>query len=422
VAEDDGASQGKPDSWYAVDRAIDPAPADFLTWAMGSSTAAVRLVILPVLAGVVLGIFATFLHFGMRYPTAMWTIPWDLTANYECFVLPRNIARCCLLLAPLASALILVTQARFRSPASAGEPPGITAPFWLITAVGLLLVLIIPPAFDITGGGWFFACRIQDLYGIGGRIALTAMIVVVSPAASIAALTLAYRFRRFLAVGGTDAAEKALKPIGLVLIITGLLCIDYAIWNIDDDPGQAALTGIMSIATGFLVMKGSLGAARLTGWFNAATIATSVVQVVTAPLRAPLGLLQAKLHVEPLATVFTIALIFGSFGLALWLYQAVRAPAVMAARKASGRSIAPPWTGFAFGLVVALNQIIGIVMMQKNEYADEALKRAREKYGSHYGFTVTGYGISGGRVFVSLIGYDAQHVIDADVDWEVKAR
>jgi hypothetical protein len=390
---------------------------------MGSPTAAVRLVILPVLAGVVLGIFATFLHFGMRYPTAMWMIPWDLTANYECFVLPRNIARCCLLLAPLASAIILVTQARFRSPEGAGAPPAITAPFWLITAVGVLLVLIIPPAFDITGGGWYFACRIQDLYGIGGRIALTAMIVVVSPAASIAALTLAYRFRRFVAVGGTDAAaEKALKPVGLVLIIAGLLCIDYAIWNIDHDPGQAALTGIMSIATGFLVMKGSLGAARLTGWFNAATIATAVVQVVTGPLRAPLGLLQAKLHVEPFTTVFTIALIFASFGLALWLYQAVRTPAVMAARKAAGRSIAPPWTGFAFGAVVALNEIIGIVMMQRNEYADEALKRAREKYGSRYGFTVTGYGTSGGRVFVSLIGYDTQQVIDADVDWEMKAR
>ena len=400
---------------------------DFLVWAMGTRRRAAAVVILPVLAGLLLGILATLLHFGMRYPTYMWLIPWDLSAHYECFVLPRNVARGCLLLAPLAAAVILWTQSHFRlstkgDPASAPvNGPPIDLPYWPIAAIGVLLAIIVPSAFDLFGAGWYFACRIEDLYGIGGRFALTAMIALVAPATSIAALTIAYGIRKRVALAALPkAAEHALRSVGYTLIVAGLLCLRNAAWIVRrEDPESAVLTGVMNLTAGVLIVHGSLGAARLMGWLSAAAIAVAAGQAISAPLRIPLGLLDAKLHVEPTATIFAIALFLASFALSLWIYLAVRAPAILNARKAVGRTAVLPWTGFAFGALMAGSGILGLVMLQTGDLTTEAERRARAKYGANYSYLVTSIGIGShdNHVYASVVGYNAQAIIDAKVDW-----
>jgi hypothetical protein len=407
----------------------DPIPrGDFLLWAMGNHRRAVAVVILPVLAGLVFGVITTLLHFGMRYPTFMYMIPWDLTANYECFVLPRNVVRGSLLLAPLAAAVIFWIQPRFRLTIEGGanqarvNGPAIDPPYWLITAFGVLLVFIVPGAFDLYGAGWYFACRIQDLYGVGGRLVLTALIVLVAPAASVAAITLAYQLRRRRPIAAVpQQAAKALRPVGLTLIAAGLISAGYASWIVHkEDPGTALFTGVMYIAMGALIFRGSLGAARLMGWLAASEIAVAFGLALTAPLRLPLGLLQAKLHVEPMAMVFPIAVFFGSFALLLWVYLAVRDKAILAAREAASRSTAWPWTGFAFGALMVGFEVFQIFTMRPADLTAEAERRARAKYGLNYSYYVMSVGVEShnDRVYAQVTGYSRDKVFDADVDWE----
>jgi hypothetical protein len=405
----------------------DQPPRDFLVWATGSHRRAAAIVILPVLAGLVFGITTTLLHFGMRYPTFMYLIPWDLTANFECFVLPRNVVRGCLLLAPVAAAVSFWIQPRFRLAADGDlhrapvQGPAIDPPYWLITAIGVLLVAVVPAAFDLYGAGWYFACRIQDLYGIGGRIALTAMIVLVAPAASVAAITLAYQLRRRHAVAAVSKpAEKALRPVGLTLIAAGLISIGYAGWIVrKEDPGTALATGVMYIALGTLIFRGSLGAARLMGWWCAAEIALAAGRVLGAPLRLPPGLLQAKLHVETISTIFLIAVFFLSFALLLWVYLAVRDKAILAARRAAGRSAALPWTGFALGGLMVGMEIVQMATLNSSDLTAEAERQARAKYGTNFSYhvTSTSIGSRADRAYARVLVYNNQQIIEADLEW-----
>ncbi len=206
----------------------------------------------PIAIGAVLGVIATLFRFGDQIPMLMGGIPWDLLSGYTCAVLPRNAVHCCFLLAPLASVLILLTQPHLRTPS--GAPPGggtidvagpaIALPYWVIAFVGMLLAFIVLVAFDIFGGGWAFACRIQERYGIGGRFVLTALLVLTSPAVSIAALVIGYHFRRWLVVFGTTmVAEAAMRKIGRAMMLVGLIYLAYSAWNLAGGPTSRRSTG-----------------------------------------------------------------------------------------------------------------------------------------------------------------------------------
>ncbi|WP_395016437.1 hypothetical protein [Dongia sp.] len=407
-----------------------PADGDFLRWATGSGRRAAAIILLPVVAGLIVGIVTTFIGFGLRYPTFMYMIPWDLTANYECFVLPRNMVRGCLVLAPIAAAVAFWVQPRLRL-AAEGEVqraslngPAINPYYLPIAGFGALLMVVAPAVFDLYGTGWYFACRMQDLYGTGGRIALSAMIALVAPAACLAAVVFAYQLRRYLALAAVPkAAAKALRPIGLVLVAAGLISIVYAGWVVrKSDPGTAMLTGVLYLALGTLILKGSLGAARLMGWLAAGEIAVAFGLALTAPLRSPLGLLQAKLHVDTLATVFPIVAFFASFALLLWIYLAVRDKTILAARRAAGRSTALPWTGFAFGALMVVSEVFQIFYWRPADLTAEAERRARTKYGAGYSYYVSSVSVSTGgietRAYAQVTGYSRDKVFDADVDWK----
>jgi hypothetical protein len=397
---------------------------DFLAWSMGNGTLTQNVVVLPVIAGSVLAIIATLFKFGDQIPMLMGGIPWDLLKGYTCSVLPRNAIHCCFLLAPLASLLLLLTRPRLRAPAgSAVVGPAIALPYWVIAFVGMLLAFIVLVAFDIFGGGWAFACRIQERYGIGGRFVLTALLVLTSPAVSIAALVIGYHFRRWLVVSGaTMVAEAAMRKIGRAMVLVGLIVIAYAASNLRGGSDPTAFDGVWLIATGFLVSKGSLGTARLTGWLNAGTLAIAAGAVLSAPLYLPFALLEAKLHTEPVVTLFRGVAFFANFTFALWVFQAVRSPSILAARKAAGRSTAMPWTGFGVGIILSAYGIVGVFETQYSDFAQEARRQASAKYGTQYEYMFQRLeGTSGGHVYVSLIGYKPDAIIKADVDFEPKS-
>jgi hypothetical protein len=104
----------------------------------------------------------------------------------------------------------------------------------------------------------------------------------------------------------------------------------------------------------------------------------------------------------------------------LWIYLAVRDKAILAARKAAGRTTDWPWTGFAFGAVMMGFDILQLFLAQPADLTAEAERRARAKYGANYSYFVTnvGVGSQGDRVYAEVIGYNNAKVFDADVDWK----
>src|SRR4051794_35559660 len=87
---------------------------DFIAWAMEGSEPARKLVLAPIIAGVLAALVAYALFFPAGLPVFMDSVPWDLLRGYRCFVLPKHLVFFCVIAAPIASALILLTQPRLR--------------------------------------------------------------------------------------------------------------------------------------------------------------------------------------------------------------------------------------------------------------------------------------------------------------------
>jgi hypothetical protein len=155
------------------------------------------------------------------------------------------------------------------------------------------------------------------------------------------------------------------------------------------------------------------------GWWCAAEIALAAGRVLGAPLRLPPGLLQAKLHVETISTIFLIAVFFLSFALLLWVYLAVRDKAILAARRAAGRSAALPWTGFALGGLMVGMEIVQMATLNSSDLTAEAERQARAKYGTNFSYhvTSTSIGSRADRAYARVLVYNNQQIIEADLEW-----
>jgi hypothetical protein len=394
---------------------------DFIAWAMEGSEPARKLVLAPIIAGVLAALVAYALFFPAGLPVFMDSVPWDLLRGYRCFVLPKHLVFFCVIAAPIASALILLTQPRLRLPANApGATPPITEHHRIITFVGIGAFVLLVSGFHLFSTGWLLTCRLESTLGVTARYLVSAVIIAVAPAVSIAAVTLAYSFRgRFKFGWAPDEARAAMRPIGMAIAIIALLTIDYAIITHSGHQMHPIAMSLVYMAAGFLVAKGSLTVARLIGWLSAAAIVIAVGDVLSAPLRTPAGLLLAKFRIAPIDSVLTVVMVLVWFGFALWIYQAVRAKPILDARQAAGRTRSPPWTGFACGLLIVAYTVGSTVLMEAR-FGREARILARQAYGDKYAYQISGvgYGESPNHIFVTLEGYDGKKVFKAQVDWK----
>jgi hypothetical protein len=409
------------------DRPAAVASGDFVAWAMGSREAARKLVILPIAAGVLAALVATELDFGAGIPVFMDSFGWDLLRGYRCFVLPKQLVFFCMIAAPIASALILLTRPRLRGLAeeNAPPPPGVSPADHLVKLIGIGAFAVMIAVFHLFGTGWVLACRLESVIGVVSRYLLGAVVVAFAPTVSIAALTFAYRFRERIRFGwAPDEARAAMRPIGLMVAIIALITLDYAMvvtWH-----GIAHRPLVMTLvwlSGAFLLTHGSFAVARLAGWLSAALIGVTVGDVLTAPLQMPLGLLLAKFRAAPFDSTLTVILVFVWFGFALWIYQAVRAKPILEARAARGLTRSPPWTGFACGVLLFAFEL-GSYLMMDAKYGDEARRLARQTYGEQYAYQIKNYGFVGyaDNVFVNLEGYNDHELIKVQVNWTPKRK
>jgi hypothetical protein len=394
---------------------------DFIAWAMGSRADGQKLVIMPLAAGVMAALVATALDIGAGIPVFMDVFPWDLLRGYRCFVLPKQLVFFCMVAAPIASALILLAQPRMRAPLDGNPaPPAITPRQHTITIIGLVAFVAWLSAFHLFGGGWWLACHLESAVGVIARYLLGAFVIACAPAVSIASLVFAYSFRQGLKFRwAPDAARAALRPVGMMIAIIALITLDYAIVARHGIAYKPIVVAMTLMAGGFLVTQGSLLVARFAAWVSALVIAVAVGDVLTAPVRTPLGLLLAKFRAAPIDSVLTLIMVLVWFGFALWVCSALRAKPILDAQKAAGRTRLPVWTGFVCGAALFAFGL-GNYLMMEARFGEQARALARQSYGEQYAYQVSGYGYAGytDHVFVQLEGYNDHELIQAQVEWK----
>jgi hypothetical protein len=409
---DEGTVRPDRDDRSAVDR-----DEDFVAWAMGGREAARKLVIMPIAAGLMAALLATELDFGSRIPVFMDAIGWDLLSGYRCYILPQQLVFFCLIAAPVASVLVLLTRPRLRVVTDDEVPPPITPPDRTIAIIGVVAFAVLFAVFHLFGTGWVMACRLESAIGVISRYLLGAVVVAFAPAVSIAALTVAYRFSDRIKLGwAPDEARAAMRPVGMMIVIIALITLDYAIVTRHGIVNRPLITTLIWMAAGFLLTQGSFAVARIVGWLCAFLLVITVGDVLSAPWQTPLGLLLAKFRAAPIDSVLTVLMVFVWFGFALWIYQAVRMKPILDARAASGRTKSPPWTGFAIGFLL-FAWGFGSYLLMDAKFGDQARELARKFYGEQYAYQVKSYAGNTEHVFVQLEGYNDHELIDAQVDW-----
>ena len=399
------------------DRSAGERDEDFVAWAMGSREAARKLVIMPIAAGLIAALLATELDFGSRIPVFMDAIGWDLLRGYHCYILPQQLVFFCLIAAPIASVLVLLTRPRLRADSDDEVPPPITQADRTIAIIGAVAFVALYAVFHLFGTGWEMACRLESVIGVVSRYLLGALVVAFAPAISIGALTLAYRFHHRIKFGwAPDEARAAMRPVGMMIAIIALVTLDYAIVTRHGIVNRPLMSTLIWMAAGYLLTQGSFAIARIVGWISAFLIVITVGDVLSAPWQTPLSLLLAKFRAAPVNSVLTVIMVFVWFGFALWIYQAVRAKPILDARAASGRTKSPPWTGFAIGFLLFAYEFGGYLVLDA-KFGDQARELARKFYGEQYAYQVKSYAGNAEHVFVQLEGYNDHALIDAQVDW-----
>jgi len=393
--------------------------ADFLVWAMESRRQAAALVIGPIAAGILLAAATVELGFGARLPEFMDLIPWDLLSGFHCYVLPQNVAFFCLVAAPIASALLLLTRPRLRAPSAEDDAaPPVDDRTMFIGVAGAVAALVILSGFYLFSGGWYLACQLEHAIGFVQRYVICGVIVLVSPAVSVAELALAYAFRFRLVPKPVPAeALAAMKPIGQMIAILALITLCYFIVSPAGRSSHPIARTLLFLAAGFMVAQGHLALTRLMGWISAAFLVIAAGNILTASLRAPFGLVVAKFNTDTLGTILAPVMVLTWFGFSLWILQATRRKPILAARAAAGRSNGMPWTGFAIGLLsVAIS--VGTFLQMEMSVGEKARRVAREKFGAQYAYQLTNAWNDRGRIYATLDGYTAHEIKKVQVDFD----
>lgn len=405
---------------------------------MGGRNRALAIALAPSLGGAIVGCIAFALHFGEKQMLAIRHIPWDMIANYECFLIGWNLSLFVLWIGPAVAAVLLLIQPRLRDygnkASSNTTPPGIEAPFWVIAAIGTTLILGLAPQLFFFGSGSHRICY-EISFHPDGWIMLGLVMTATSPAATMAALTGAYvlwrrdyakRRRNPVPIGEAEATPVAtdrkasgpgavMRPCGIVAILIGVALVGYGIWQVREGGGANAGYGIGFIAVGCLLLTGSLRAARFAAWCAAAWLVAGVGAVLIAPMRTPWPLLVAEWHLYPWAVIINVTMSFAQVVLAVWFYQSLRAKPIMEARRALYRSVAPPWTGFAAGVVFVVIAAAFLHYMQSSLYGRAAKSAAAAEHGNNYSYHVTNLVYADGTIFAEMIGYNDAEIMTFEV-------
>lgn len=124
------------------------------------------------------------------------------------------------------------------------------------------------------------------------------------------------------------------------------------------------------------------------------------------------------LRQEPLASL-TSALVAVAMLLGLaWVYRALQASPVLAARAQAGQKVAVPKSAFIAGGALAVIMAVLLQFTLKGEAAEKAVRLAAEQYGAEYKYFVSSINWAGGHVSARLIAYNRKESREIEVEWD----
>ena len=413
-------------------------PENFLLWAMGTRNRALAIALGPSLAGALIAAVTFALHFGERQMLGMRLIPWDILSEHQCFLIGWNFALFCLWVGPAVAAVVLLLRPKLRPDAPSGDAPTVIAwPYWVLTAVGTILILGLAPEFFFFWPGSHRACYELSFHYFGW-VMLGLGITVVSPAATMATLTGAFvlwrrdrdkRLRNPNAAAAPTSLSKGddprriMRQCGWAALIIGIAQLGYGIWIARASQTEIVINAVVPLAVGAFLFTGRLGVARVGAWCAAAWLVATVGAILIAPMRAPWPMVKAEWHAIPWAVTWTVVWSVAQVLVALWFYQRLRARPILEMRRGLNRSVAPPWTGFAAGFALVVMAAGSLHYMQSSHYGRAAKSVARFQYGDRYDYLVTNLEYAsdrpefgGSKIYAAITGYNDKEIIRFEVE------
>jgi hypothetical protein len=212
---------------------------------------------------------------------------------------------------------------------------------------------------------------------------------------------------------------RLLRRVGWILVAIGVLDIGFMIYCIANQMNYSSSLNIFAVVAGIFLLRGSLGAARVVTWFSAFMLSGFLLgSLIIFPWLQPLEYWWLALREEPLGSLVSIVLLPVMLFVLFWIYQMLRAPAVLEARAAAGHRSGVPKSAFVAGSALAIVMAVLLQLTLKGESAEKAIRLAAQQYGSEYKYFVSNINWAGPHVSARLTAYNDKESKEVKVEWE----
>lgn len=202
-------------------------------------------------------------------------------------------------------------------------------------------------------------------------------------------------------------------------MVVGVLDIGLMIYCIANRISYSSSLNIFALVAGILLLRGSLGTARVVTWFSAFMLSAFLLgALMVFPWLQPLDYWLPKVRESPLGFLLSIAFAAVILGWMLWIYRQLRSPVVMEARIAVGYKPGMPMSAFVAGGALAVFMAVMLQLTLKGESAQKAVRIAAQQYGSEYKYFVSSINWTSSHGSARLTAYNDKESKEVEVEWE----
>jgi hypothetical protein len=212
---------------------------------------------------------------------------------------------------------------------------------------------------------------------------------------------------------------RILRRVGWVLVVIGLLDIGFMIYCIANRMNYSSSLNIFAVVAGILLLRGSLGTARVVIWFSAFMLSAFLLgSLIVFPFIRPFEYWLLTFRENPVGSLISALLLPVVLFMLLWVYRALRALPVSEARAAAGHRTGAPKSAFVAGSALTLLMAVLLQVTLKGESAERAVRLAAEQHGPGYKYFVSKINWAGAHVSARLVAYNDKESKEVEVEWE----
>lgn len=216
-----------------------------------------------------------------------------------------------------------------------------------------------------------------------------------------------------------------LARCGWALIAVGLVNIGILIYSVITSSNYSSGYGMLAVPGGYLLIRGSLKAARIIAFLSALLISALMGLMLATLILIPNSLIVTYWTLEPEFVTVSTFLILVSLVMLAFLYKQLTSPPVRKAMERTGVAhlffLAGPNLGFLLGCMLAAVLFIALFFILGGPIAEQAKRMARDCTGPGYQFFVRSLNVSSvGRrksVQAVIIAYSDSEIKTVSIEW-----